>query len=98
MNAAVSLQFIDQAAINPFSFEGSMWIGWLLIGVAALWLDLLHKARLGSVGVAAFVAVFSSFWMSLSSQILIFVFLSVVLSIAGRVNAKHSTLKHHFIH
>jgi membrane protein implicated in regulation of membrane protease activity len=94
-------QMIGEAAntINPFALSGSLWIVWFLIGIAFLWVELIHKASVGSLSIAAIITVFSSFFVSASSQLLVFCFFAAVIYMAEHVRKEHhEKLKHHYIH
>ena len=87
-----------QVAPSLFTVEGLMWMTWLVVGIIAIWMDLMRKYHLGFVGLAAFVTVFASFSIPLSAQVLLFAFLSATLAAAEKIHLKHSKLKHHFVH
>ena len=68
MESTQIIERLASGAMNPFSFEGSLWVVWFLIGIATLWLDLSKRVHLGLLSIAAFVAVFTSFALPVSSQ------------------------------
>ena len=99
METAQTIEHISNAPIGMFSLEGSLWIAWFIVGIAALWLDLMKKVHLGLLSIAAFITVFSSFFFSPSSQILIFGFLSLVFTVAEHAHKQHQQrMKHTFVH
>ena len=77
----------------------SLWIAWFLVGISFLWVDLAYKVRLGNLSIAAFVTVWTSFFVPLASQLLVFCFIAGIIVAAEHAHKGHqSRLKHHFVH
>ena len=87
-----------QTTPSLFTVEGLMWMTWLVVGIIAIWMDLMRKYHFGFVGLAAFATVLASFSTPLLSQVLLFAFLSAAFATAEKIHLKHSKLKHHFVH
>jgi membrane protein implicated in regulation of membrane protease activity len=85
--------------IDPFTFEGTAWCAWIFIGILLVLADLKFKVKVGHLSIAALITVLASFYVEVSSQILIFLFFSALSILAGHAHKEHlEKLKHHFIH
>ena len=72
---------------------------WFLIGILFLWADLVHKVSLGSLSIAAVVAIFASFFLPVSSQVLVFGFSAAVLYVGAHARKEHhQKLRHYYVH
>ena len=99
MESTQIIEHMSNAPINPFSIAGSMWIVWFLIGISMLLIDLTRKINLGLLSIAAFIAVFASFHYTVSSQVLVFGFFGLALTVAEHAHRQHQArMKHWFIH
>jgi hypothetical protein len=84
---------------NPFGMGGLMWIVWFALGIFLVWIDLVHKVQVASLSIAAFITVFSPFFVPVSSQVLIFAFFSALIYMGKHVHKEHHAhLKHFYIH
>ena len=99
METTQVIEHIRNAPIAPFTLEGSLWVFWFILGIALLWFDLSRKVQVGFLSVAAFIAVFASFYVPLSSQSLVFAFFATAF-IAGKCvhKAHQKKTKHIFVH
>jgi hypothetical protein len=99
MESTQIIEHISNAPINPFSITGSMWIVWFLVGILVLWIDLTRKVNLGLLSIAAFIAVFTSFHYAVSSQVLVFGFFGLALTVADHAHKQHQArMKRWFVH
>jgi hypothetical protein len=99
MNAEGMVSGALHSSMDPFTFQGTLWMVWFLIGIVLVWVDLKHKIRLGHLSFAALVTVLSSFYVALPSQILIFCFLSSVSLVAGHARKEHLLkFRHYYVH
>jgi hypothetical protein len=99
MNAEGMVRGVLHSSTDPFSFQGMLWIVWILVGIFLVWIDLKHKVRVGHLSIAALITVLSSFYVAVPSQVLVFCFLSSVSLVAGHARKEHlQKFRHYYVH
>jgi len=84
---------------SPFTLAGSLWIVWFLIAIAFIWADLVHKVSWGALSIAAVITIFASFFVPVSSQLLVFCFFAAAIYVGTVVRREHHQKpRHYYVH